>query len=401
MSLVLLGSTSGSVTLQEPAIAGSTVIDLPATSGTMAVLPTATSVLPQASGGTGTTTGYYGFKNRIINGAMVIDQRNAGASITANDGTYSVDRFKWNMSQSSKGTGQQSSTAPAGFSTALLFTSSSAYTVGASEQFGLLHAIEGLNVADLGWGTANAATITLSFWVRSSLTGTFGGALRNSATTRSYPFTYTISSANTFEQKTVTIAGDTTGTWLTTNGVGIYLQFSLGTGATISNTAGAWVAGNFPSATGAGSIVGTSGATFYITGVQLEKGSTATSFDYRPYGTELQLAQRYFEKSYNIDVAPSTSTNVGFSNSPATGYLTNLWGAMVRFNVTKRATPTVTPISYTGTSGQWHYGVASQTEGMTTLNIYAAGMSGFTPYMTTAATGQNTMYGQWIATAEL
>jgi hypothetical protein len=278
-------------------------------------------------GGSYGTGGFVGMKNRIINPAMVIDQRNAGASITANDGTYSVDRFKWNMSQSSKGTGQQSSTAPAGFSTALLFTSSSAYTVGASEQFGLLHAIEGLNVADLGWGTANAATITLSFWVRSSLTGTFGGALRNSATTRSYPFTYTISSANTFEQKTVTIAGDTTGTWLTTNGVGIYLQFSLGTGATISNTAGAWVAGNFPSATGAGSIVGTNGATFYITGVQLEKGSTATSFDYRPYGTELALCQRY------CFVIRGSQGSASYNNGVGTGVWNGADGANIGVNL--------------------------------------------------------------------
>jgi hypothetical protein len=241
----------------------------------------------------------------------------------------------------------------------------------------------------------------LSFWIRSSLTGTFGGSIRNSAGNRSYPFTYTISAANTWEQKTITIAGDTSGTWATNNTNGMSISFGLGAGSTFSGTAGAWAAGNFISATGATSVVGTNGATFYVTGVQLEKGSTATSFDYRPYTTELQLAQRYYEKSYNIDVAPLTGTNVGFSNSPATGYLTNLYGAMVRFNVTKRATPTVTPISYTGTSGQWHYGVASQSEGMTTLNIYAAGMSGFTPYMTTAATGQNTMYGQWIATAEL
>jgi len=240
------------------------------------------------------SAGYPSFKNRIINGAMMIDQRNAGASITANDGTYSVDRFKWNMSQSSKGTGQQSSTAPVGFSTSLLFTSSSAYTVGASEQFDLIQAIEGLNVSDLNWGTANAASVTLSFWVRSSLTGTFGGSLRNSASNRSYPFTYTINSANTFEQKTITIAGDTSGTWLTTNGVGIYLTFGLGVGATISGTAGAWAGANYPSATGATSVVGTNGATFYITGVQLEKGSTATSFDYRPYGTELALCQRYY-----------------------------------------------------------------------------------------------------------
>jgi hypothetical protein len=410
MSVVLLGSTSGSVTLQEPAIAGSTVIDLPATSGTMAVLPTATSVLPEASGGTGTTTGYYGFKNRIINGAMVIDQRNAGASVTlTSGGVFVTDRFNCYEDTDGTMTGQQvlksasSGNAPTGFSSSLLFTTGTAdASLSAAQYAAFLQTIEGLNVSDLDWGTANASTITLSFYVKSSLTGTFSGALRNSGTSRSYVFTYTISAANTWEQKTITIAGDTSGTWLTTNGVGISLLFSLGVGSNFSSsTTNAWQAGNFFSATGSTSVIGTAGATFYITGVQLEKGSTATSFDYRPYGTELQLCQRYYEKSYNTDVVPGTGTIVGYSNSPATGFNTNLWGAMVRFNVTKRATPTVSPIAYTGTAGQWHYGVASQTEGATTLNIYAAGMSGFTPYMTTAATGQNTMYGQWTASAEL
>jgi hypothetical protein len=243
----------------------------------------------QATAATG-----FGFKNRIINGAMMISQRNGTSSITANDGTYAADRFAFSMSVSSKGTGQNSTTAPTGFTNSILFTSSSAYTVGAAEHFSILQKIEGLNIPDLAWGTASAATVTLSFWVRSSLTGTFGGSITNSAIDRAYPFTYTISAANTYEQKTVTIPGDTTGTWLTTNGIGMYVFWNLGAGATNSGTAGAWTGtSNIFSATGATSVVGTNGATFYITGVQLEKGSTATSFDYRPYGTELALCQRY------------------------------------------------------------------------------------------------------------
>jgi hypothetical protein len=237
----------------------------------------------------------FGFKNRIINGGMVIDQRNAGASVTPISGQLITDRWKYGSSQTSKFTSQQSTTAPTGFINSLLFTSSSAYAVLAADIFGVSTAIEGLNVSDLAWGTASAATITISFWVRSSLTGTFAGVVKNSASSRSYPFTYTISSANTFEQKSVTIAGDTTGTWLTTNGIGLTVIFSLGTGSTYSGTAGAWVGSDIWGVTGATNVVGTNGATFYITGVQLEKGSTATSFDYRPYGTELQLCQRYFE----------------------------------------------------------------------------------------------------------
>jgi hypothetical protein len=125
------------------------------------------------------------------------------------------------------------------------------------------------------------------------LTGTFGGSVQNSASDRSYPFSYTVSAANTWELETITIPGDTTGTWLTDSGVGIRLFFSLGTGSTQSGTAGAWAAGNFRSVTGATSVVGTNGATFYITGVQLEAGTTATSFDRRDYGSELMMCQRY------------------------------------------------------------------------------------------------------------
>jgi hypothetical protein len=248
------------------------------------------------------TSAFYGglaFRNRIINGAMVIDQRNAGASVTPTNGQYSVDRWAAELSQASKFSFQQNAgsvTPPAGFINYLGVTSLSAYTVGSGEVFNLFQRIEGLNVSDLAWGTASAATVTLSFWVRSSLTGTFGGAIQNNGNDRSYPFSFTISAANTWEQKSVTIAGDTSGTWLTTNGIGIRVRFNLGAGSTVSGTAGAWAAADYRSATGAVSVVGTNGATFYITGVQLEKGSTATSFDYRPIGTELALCQRYYQR---------------------------------------------------------------------------------------------------------
>ena len=237
-------------------------------------------------------------RNRIINGAMVIDQRNAGASITPTNGQFSVDRWSAFLSQASKFSIQQDAgavTPPAGFTDYLGCTSLSAYSLGASDFFGFRQAIEGFNLADLGWGTANAKTITVSFWVRSSLTGTFGGVLKNSAANRSYPFSYTISAANTWEYKTITIAGDTSGTWLTTNGIGIEIAWSLGTGSTYSGTAGAWAGANLVSATGATSVVGTNGATFYITGVQLEVGTQATSFEYRQYQQELALCQRYYQ----------------------------------------------------------------------------------------------------------
>jgi hypothetical protein len=271
----------------------------------------------------------FGMRNRIINGAMAIDQRNAGASINnTNTGTqFSVDRWAVYGDQNSKFSIQQNAgavTPPAGFTYYLGMTSSSAYTVGAAEQFKVYQSIEGYNMADLGWGAAGASAVTLSFWARSSLTGTFGGSLINNSNNRSYPFSYAISSANTWEYKTVTIAGDTTGTWGTTNGTGVAVQFSMGTGSSKSGTAGAWAASNLVSVTGAVSVVGTSGATLYLAGVQLEKSSTATSFDYRPYGTELNLCQRYYQSfvystdSYPVSACYSFSTTQAAASLPMT-----------------------------------------------------------------------------------
>ena len=306
-NLKLNTPSAGSVTLSTADTASNVTVTIPAATDTAtlnAQTQTLTNKTLVASGSNSveatagpTATQLAGNRNKIINGAMMIDQRNAGASVTQTATfLYSVDRFGISGSVTSKFTAQQSTTAPVGFTNSLLCTSSSAYSVGSSDSFSIQQRIEGLNCSDLAWGTANAASITLSFWVRSSLTGTFGGSLRNSAADRSYPFTFVINAANTWEQKTVTIAGDTSGTWLTSTGIGIIVSFSLGAGSTLSGSSGSWSANNYVSATGATSVVGTNGATFYITGVQLEKGATATPFENRLYGTELALAQRYFVK---------------------------------------------------------------------------------------------------------
>ena len=347
-SIVVNGDTSGAVTLSAPATAGTVTVTLPATSGTMLTTASSTGIsgsaissgtVAEAYGGTGTNTGYYGFKNRLINGACVIDQRNAGASVTigsAGNLVYTLDRWAAYCDQNSKFSVQQNAgsvTPPTGFSNYLGVTSLSAYTVGASEVFGFNQLIEGFNTADLGFGSASASTVTLSFWVRSSLTGTFGGSLRNSASNRSYPFSYTISTANTWEQKSITIAGDTSGTWIgATNGIGLRVWFSLGAGSTYTGTANAWAGTNYLQPTGATSVVGTNGATFYITGVQLEKGSTATSFDYRPYTTELQLCQRYF-----VSLQEGIWTANGSTNATAGIYMP----VTMRTTPTLYATPTV------------------------------------------------------------
>ena len=272
-------------------------------------------------------------KNRIINGAMVISQRGTSPTITGG-GEYSVDRYI-NYYSGNAYTSVQSTTAPAGFNNSLLLTTTTASASPAYSFFG--QRIEGFNVADLGWGTANAKTVTLSFWVRSSVTGVYSVSFGNSDADRAYPVTYTISAANTWEQKTITVAGDTTGTWLTTNGIGINLRFNMGTAtAGRLGTSGSWQAGNLDGATGstgANTWANTNGATFYITGVQLEVGSTATSFDYRPYGTELALCQRY---CYVLGTAGGNlSMNASGANSTTTS--TKM---LFNYPVTMRSAPT-------------------------------------------------------------
>jgi hypothetical protein len=299
-----------------------------------------------------------GFRNRIINGAMMIDQRNAGASVTPANGQYTLDRWFFSVSQTSKLTSQQSTTAPTGFKNSILVTSSSAYTVGASEIFLLRQNIEGNNIADLAWGTASAQSVTLSFWVRSSLTGTFGGAFRNSAANRFYPFSYTISSANTFEYKTVTIAGDTSGTWATDNTSGIELIFSLGAGSTVSGTAGSWGSTAYYSATGATSVVGTNGATFYITGVQLEAGTNASPFERIDYGRQLIQCQRYYQLYSGVYGSAGGSTTVY---------------AVFQLPVTMRSGPTA---SVSNALAMTLPGVAAYTQ--SSANVSAAGSSSTT-----------------------
>jgi hypothetical protein len=312
-----------------------------------------TNAIQDASGGntatinsmTPTADSLQGFRNRIINGDMRIDQRNAGASVTIGTATtYAIDRFFGQGSVTSKFTAQQSSTAPAGFVNSWLLTSSAATTPGASDYYYFSQLIEGQNVSDLAWGTASAKTVTLSFWVRSSLTGTFSGALLNSASNRSYAFTYSISTADTWEQKSVTIAGDTSGTWLTTNGVGIAVRFALGAGSSFLQSAGSWSTGNVVGATGTTQLISTNGATLYITGVQLEVGSVATPFERRPYGTELALCQRYFQRHGSL-----SGNYVGFGSGRCSA--TTSADIYIKYTNTMRAAPTLSQ-SGCGINGQ-------------------------------------------------
>lgn len=246
------------------------------------------------------------FKNRIINGNMAIAQR--GTTFTGvSNLDYTLDRWQASVSTASKMSVTQNAgsvTPPAGFTNYMGLTVASAVTsLAAGDYYLLQQKIEGLNVADLGWGTANAKSVTLSFWVYSNLTGTFGGAINNSAQTRSYVFSYTISTANTWQQITVTIPGDTSGTWLTTNGIGLWLNWSIGTGSTYSGTAGVWGSTLYNTVTGNTNVMASTANYWYMTGAQIEVGSIATGFEYVDYGTQLAMCLRYYEVATSIDLS--------------------------------------------------------------------------------------------------
>ena len=279
-------------------------------------------------------------RNRIINGNMLIDQRNAGASVTigSSAGTYTLDRWCAQSVNASKFSVQQNAgsvTPPTGFTKYLGVTSLAATSSGSTDYYGFFQAIEGFNTADLAWGTANAASVTISFWVRSSLTGSFSASLTNSGSNRSYPFSYTVNAANTWEQKTVTVAGDTSGTWLTDNSTGIYLRFDIGVGSTFRGTAGTWAAANYYGVTGAVSVVGTNGATFYVTGVQLEVGSVATPYERQMYSDQLAQCQRYF-----VSFGGTGYTGMNWASPQVSG--SGGSGASVQFPIFMRAAPSLT-----------------------------------------------------------
>jgi len=348
-----------------------------------------------------------GTRNKIINGAMVIDQRNAGAAVTA-AGSFPVDRFIVANTTDGAFSAQQVAEAPAGFVNSTKMTTTTAdATLTGTQQLLIQHRIEGNNVSDLGWGTANAKTVTLSFWVRSSLTGNFGGAFRNSDNTRSYPFTYTISLADTWEYKTVIVTGDTSGTWLTTSGVGIRILFSLGAGPDLSGTAGAWVGSSVAAPTGSVSVIGTLDATWQITGVQLEAGDTATPFEPRSYGQELALCQRYYEKSFSIDVAPANGVAQG-DRLVGAAYSTTSIGLNISFSTSKRATPTInffrTGASATNDIWAYYNGSAWVAASAIDTNQNGTGTESFAVNITVSGrtVGQALILaGFWTASAEL
>ena len=271
-------------------------------------------------------------KNLIINGNMLIDQRQAGAASTA-DNSRPLDRYNFRTVGGGGVSVQQSTESPDNFKNSMAVTVATADTsIASTDTYMLRQTLEGLNTSHLGFGTSAAKTITLSFWVRSSLTGTFGGSITNYAANRSNVFQYAISSANTWEKKTVTIAGDTSGTWLTTNSGSLVLYFDWGSGSNYNGTANTWAAANHRRVSGNVNLIGTGSATWYLTGVQIEVGDAATEFEHRPYGTELGLCQRYYQQPIDSGLDFFAGYFVNGNYGP---------GVFDTWVVEMRATPTV------------------------------------------------------------
>jgi hypothetical protein len=349
-----------------------------------ASVPVASSTLPLADGvaAVGTAATYaradhvhpsdaYPHDNRVVNGDMRIDQRwNGGAGSAVG---YTVDRWAYNSNQAGKIGWQRNAGGPVGFPYSLLASSASAYASLAGDYFMFYQPVEADAVSDFVWGTSGAQPVTLSFWVFSSLTGTFSGSIRNGATTRSYPFTYVIPTASVWTRIAIAIPGDTAGTWVMSgNGAGLIIAFDLGSGSTFRAPANAWAAGNFVGVTGAVSVVATNGATFYVTGVKLEIGSVATPFNRQSLAKSMADCQRYYQSIPGVLV---------FNSYAAAG--SNLVQPFT-FQ-TMRATPTG---NVTGATG--------------IVNCTAQAISPYGPslfYLTHANTA--TGYSQWVTNVSL
>ena len=387
MPVRLNSSGGGSVTLDVPSTATTTTLNLPTTGGTIVAADNSGNVTY-----TGNTTfsGNATFnaalvpsssflRNRIINGDMRIDQRYAGANVAVPNATVTYITDRWNFYEDSSCviSSQRSTVAPSGFTNSLLATVSSAGTATASQLCRIQQRIEGFNIYDLGYGTSSASTVTISFWVRSSLTGTYCVGIRNNALDRSYVATYSVSSANTWEQKSITIPGDTSGVWLTNNGVGMYVSWDLGSGSSSNTTAGSWVSGDRNNTSGQVNWCGTAGANFYITGVQLEVGSAATPFERRQYGNEIALCQRYYTTSdfteYHVVPAPNA---------------TYLGVYRINFPVQMRANPSVA-VSYSSSNAIQDFG------------WYTQNYNFMVHYITASVSTNAFMFFTWGANAEL
>jgi len=340
-------------------------------------------------------------RNLIINGGMKISARGTSFTGFGAGVNYSLDRFAhFHSSDGAFTVSQETSVVPTDFTHALkVQTTTADASIAAGQRLIVFTRCEGNTVSHLNWGTSAAKTVTLSFYVRSSITGTHGGAIGNGSDNRNYPFTYTISSADTWERKTITIPGDQTGTWATGTGRSLQVVWGLGVGSTYSGTAGAWAAGDKNSATGATTgVLGTLNATWYLTGVQLEVGSTATDFDHsESYGETLAKCQRFYQKSYNHDNTPGSSTNTGKLNFSVGAAANTFHRFGVHFPTAMRQNPTFTVRSTTGATGN----VRVNNSGDQAATVETPGENGASIYANRNATLGDFFWFHYEADAEL
>jgi len=327
------GTITGSTSVKTPLIEytdGDDAITIANGGGTTfaqtAAIPAITGLASINSGQIG------GSRNKIINGAMEINQR--GTAAVAADGAMISDRWKEIETGGGNMTCQVVADAPASFRNSIKAIASTADDCSqAADEYRLLHRIEGNNVVDLYYGNSGAKTTTLSFWVKSSLTGNFPVGLENSASNRTHVKQYTINSADTWEKKSVTFVGDETGTWLITNGVGLMVNFVLGAGSNYTGTIDSWQGSRLYRGSSSVQFMATVNATYFVTGVQLEVGSTATDFEYRSFGEELALCQRYLYKSQG--------THAFTAHGLGSVFAANQVDFITRYPVTMRAIPTI------------------------------------------------------------
>jgi len=389
-SIKLKGDTSGEVTIQAPSVAGTNTLTLPATSSTLA------------------TQNSLGVRNLIINGDMRINQRgNYSTTVNGTGVFYSVDRWLGRGKASAgvfnilanSSLGEQ----PDRFTNHVVLDVTTASTPTSNDSYSFQQFIEGYNISKLNWGTSAAKSITLSFWAKSTLTGTFGGSVANGDYNRFNPFSYTISAANTWEYKTVTITGDTSGSWSTTNGNSMRVIFSIGAGSGRLGTAGTWTSSVLEGVTGQTNHIATNGSNLRITGVQIEEGTSATPFEHLQFGQQLALCQRYYEKSYDINTAPATNATKGLELVAGTIDGNQNFYQTVRFAVPKRANPSINFYKSDGTANTWRYDRSGASNQSGTPSVGDNGDSSF--YMRIPSTGATwvvaTMSGQWTANAEL
>ena len=308
------------------------------------------------------------FRNIIINGDMAVAQRATSTASITSAGFKTVDRFYTGVTTAGTWTQSQDTDVPSGegFATSLKMDCTTADgSLAAGDLVQLVQYVEGQNLQYLKWGTAYAQSLTLSFWVKSVLTGTYIAELRNSDNTRTICSSYTISSASTWEKKTITFVGDTNSGPANDNGEGLRLTLWLAAGSTYTSGS---LATSWQTTTQANRAVGqvnlasSTSNNFWITGIQLEAGSVATDFEVETFGQNLQRCQRYYEKSYNYADPPAT-TGSGGSNGLQFGGATANIDASVLMSVRKRAAPTLTVYDLAGTSNKASYYTGSWNNG--------------------------------------